>query len=224
MTDPVVLAPPQPSAAGARYRVGWGSRLLSLVSAYLPLILMALLALGTWWLVKNTPLFEAGGPAAPPQHKPDYSMQQFSVQRFYPTGALRARIEGAELRHYPDTDTLEIDNVKVRSVAPDGRITLATARSALSNADGSEVQLMGGAHVVSEATPTAEAIEFRGEFLHIFLNTEQMRSHLPVTVTRGRNELRAAAMEYDNLSRQVKFKGRTNVRLLPDAGAPAARR
>jgi lipopolysaccharide export system protein LptC len=215
MTDPVVLSPvPQASARPPVRRV---DSVFSVLSSYLPLILMAVLALGTWWLVKNTPLFEPGAPAAAPRHEPDYSMNQFSVQRFYPSGALRARVEGVELRHYPDTDTLEIDDVRMRGIAANGRITVSTARRAVANSDISQVQLIGGAHVVSEATATDPAIEFRGEFLDAYLTTEQVRSHLPVIVTRGRDELRAAGMEYDNLAQDLRLHGRTNVSLAASA-------
>ncbi|MDB5820291.1 MAG: hypothetical protein JWQ11_3931 [Rhizobacter sp.] len=215
MTDPVVLSPvPQALARAPVRRV---DSVFSVLSSYLPLILMAMLALGTWWLVKNTPLFEPGGPAAAPRHEPDYSMNQFSVQRFYSSGALRARVEGVELRHYPDTDTLEIDDVRMRGIAANGRVTVSTARRAVANSDISQVQLIGGAHVVSEATATDPAIDFRGEFLDAFLTTERVRSHLPVIVTRGRDELRAAGMEYDNLAQDLRLHGRTNVRLSPSA-------
>lgn len=215
MTEPLVLSPvPQQARQAPVRRV---ESVFSVMSSYLPLILMALLALGTWWLVKNTPLFEPGRPAAAARHEPDYSMNQFSVQRFYPTGALRARVEGVELRHYPDTDTLEIDDVRMRGVAANGRVTVSTARRAVANSDVSQVQLIGGAHVVSEPTATDPAIEFRGEFLDAFIATERVRSHLPVVVTRGRDELRADAMEYDNLAQDLRLKGRTNVRLAASA-------
>jgi lipopolysaccharide export system protein LptC len=200
----------------------WPARLVNLASAYLPLLLMVLLALGTWWLVKNTPLAEGGPVVAPPRHEPDYTMINFMVQRFAPQGPLRAQIEGDRMRHYPDTDTLEIDNPRIRAIAPDGRVTLATARQALSNGDASEVQLRGGAHVVREASAEDEAIEFRGEFLHAFLNTERVRSHLPVTVLRGRSEIHAAAMEYDNVARVVELKGRMRAVFMPPA-RPVAR-
>ena len=62
--------------------------------------------------------------------------------------------------------------------------------------------------VVREAVASDEAIEFRGEFLHAFLSTERVRSHLPVTVKRGATEVRADGMEYDNLARVVELKGR----------------
>jgi lipopolysaccharide export system protein LptC len=128
---------------------------------------------------------------------------------------MRVQIEGERMRHYPDNDTLEIDNPRIRAIAPDGRITLASARRALANGDGSEVQLIGGAQVVREAAAKQDAIEFRGEFLHAFLNSERVRSHLPVVVRRGATEVRADGMEYDNLAQVVDLKGRMRAVFAP---------
>ena len=209
------LAPPL--AQAERLRLPWTSRVVDTVSTYLPVLLMAVLALGTWWLVKNTPVLDNERQVAPPRHEPDYTMRQFTVQRFAAAGTLKVQIEGEELRHYPDTDTLEIDNPRIRATGPDGRITLASAKHALSNGDGSEVQLSGAARVVREAHDDDEALEFRGEFLHAFLATERVRSHLPVIVTQGSTEIRADGMSYDNLSRVVEFKGRVRAVLSPAA-------
>ena len=168
---------------------------------------MALLALSTWWLVKNTPLFDTARVVAPPRHEPDYTMSQFMVQRFGANGAMRVQLEGDVMRHYPDDETIEIDNPRIRAFGDDGRVTVATARRALANRDGSELQLIGGAHVVREASATDAAIEFRGEFLHCFQNTERVRSHLPVVVTQGNTEFRGDSMAYDNLARVLDLKG-----------------
>jgi lipopolysaccharide export system protein LptC len=208
----------------AALRAPWGWRVLDAASAYLPLLLMAALALGTWWLVKNTPLFDNERAVVPPRHVPDYTMSQFMVQRFAPNGAMRVQIEGDTMRHYPDTDTLEIDNPRIRAFGEDGRITNATARAAIANRDGSEVQLSGGARVVREATEKNPAIEFRGEFLHCFQNTERVQSHLPVLVTQGGTEMRADSMAYDNLAGVLDLKGRLRIVLAPAGAASAAKR
>ncbi len=198
--------------------------LLDLASSYLPLLLMALLALATWWLVRSAPPGATAPVEAPLRHEPDYQMSQFTVLRFARGGALRTRIEGDQLRHYPDTDTLEIDNPRIRTITPDGRVTSASAQQALSNADASDVQLRGGAHVVREATATEQAIEFRGEFLEVFKNTEQVRSLLPVTVTQGGTEVQAAGMAYDNLTRIVTLQGRMRAVFTPPAQRPSKQR
>jgi lipopolysaccharide export system protein LptC len=203
--------PPAPRAEWAPLHV----RVLDAVSAYLPLLLMAALAMGTWWLVKNTPLFEGGRVLAPLRHEPDYTMTDFMVQRFAASGAMSAQIEGDTLVHFPDTDTLEITKPRIRAFGTDGRVTVATANHALSNRDGSEVQLSGDAHVVREATPKEAAIDFRGEFLHYFQNTERVRSHLPVLVTQAGTQIAADGMTYDNLARVLDLKGHLRAVLPP---------
>ena len=222
-----VLGPLLPAAesdlavAGAP-RLPWTARALAVVSAYLPLLLMALLALGTWWLVRNTPAPAQPRPALPARHEADYTMRGFSVQRFAPEGPLRAQIDGDVLRHYGDTDTTEIDAPRVTARAPDGRITRASADRALANGDGSEVQLFGNARVTSEAGSDAPPLQFRGEFLHAFLRTEQVRSHLPATLTQGATEIHGDALRYDNIERVVQLDGHVRARFGAAAG-PTAR-
>lgn len=212
---PIKLGPPRPAVQ--RRATPWHLRLRDGLSSYLPLLLMALLALGTWWLVKNTP----GAPAVPEatstRSDPDYTMTNFVLERFDASGRLRLRVQGERLRHFPDTDRTEIDNPQFRAFSPDGSVTVADARRALANGDLSEVQLLGGAQVVR---PGPQAIEIRGEFLHAFLVTEQVRSHLPVRVTQGRNEWQAAGIDYDHGQRRLDFKGPMRAVL---AAAPAGR-
>ncbi|NCT84221.1 MAG: LPS export ABC transporter periplasmic protein LptC [Comamonadaceae bacterium] len=190
----------------------WLWRVQSLLSNYLPLLLMALLASGTWWLVKNTPLTDAPGELAPPRHVPDYRMENFEIQRIGADGRLNVQIAGAELRHYPDTDTLEIDQARVRAVAPDGSLAIAEARRALSNGDGSDMQLMGDVRLRRLPPGSGEnapaQLEVRGEFLQALANSEILRSHLPVTIRQGSSTLHAQNFEYRHLSGKLSFTGR----------------
>lgn len=203
--------------AARRYLLPWYHRALAALSSYLPLLLMALLALATLWLVKNTPTPQSAKSAEVLRHVPDTTMRNFTVQRFAPNGTLRLQLAGTEGRHYPDTDTMEVDNPRIRSIGPDARVTVATAQKAVSNGDASEVQLSGAAHVVREASvvggQVVEAINFKGEFLHAFLQTEQVRSHLPVTITRSNLRIQGSSMTYDHLSRVAQFKGRVRMTL-----------
>jgi lipopolysaccharide export system protein LptC len=199
---PIALGPLRPAAH--RRATPWHLRLRDALSSYLPLLLMALLALGTWWLVKNTPLAPKAPPAEAVRSDPDYTMTNFVLERFDPSGRLRLRVQGDRLRHFPDSDRMEIDNPQFRAFAPDGSVTVAGARRALSNGDLSEVQLLGSAEVHRQGPP---AVVIRGEFLHAFLVNEQVRSHLPVRVTQGRNEWQAAGVDYDHGQRKLEFKG-----------------
>jgi len=204
------FAGPEPVAAAP-----WPLRLLDVVSAYLPLLMMAALAGGTWWLVGNAPSVDEPRAAVAPRHEADYVMTSFIVQRFASDGSLRTQIEGDRLRHFPDDDTIEIDRVRMRAIASDGTVTLAVADKALANGDGSEVQLIGNAHVTRPSDDKQETIEFESEFLQGFRNIEQLRTHLPVLVTQGQSVIHAQGMEYDNLARVVELKGRNSATFAP---------
>lgn len=196
-------------------RRGWEG-----VSLYLPVLLMGLLALGTWWLVRNAPQPLAPQVASAPRHEADYFMRDFSVKNFDASGRLQSEVQGGLARHFPDTDTLEIDNARMRSVAPNGRLTRATANRALTNADGSEVQLFGNAVVTREAMAMPGGalqpqLQFRGEFLHAWPQTERVSSHQPVKITRGRDQFTADTLDYDNLEQVLQLRGRVRGTLMP---------
>jgi lipopolysaccharide export system protein LptC len=209
---------PTPTFA-AIVRGAWES-----LSVYLPIILMGVLALGTYWLARNTPVLGAAEAQRPASHDPDYSMQRFSVKTFDATGKLKTEIHGTQGRHYPDTDTLEIDQPQIRSFNPRGELTVATARLAISNSDGSEVQLVGDAVVTREAVTGADGraiprMELRSEFLDAFLNTERVKSHKPVELLRGGDRFTADSLDYDNLDRIMQMHGRVHG-VLPARPAP----
>jgi lipopolysaccharide export system protein LptC len=216
--DPLPASGPQNPPPRPRQPLWW--RVGRWLSSYLPLVLMALLALATWWLVQNTPRpLEPGEPGAP-RHEADYTMQGFTMQRYASDGSLRVQVQGATMRHYPDTDTVEIDGVSIRATGPDGRVTVATALRALANGDATEVQLLGQAHVVYGAGGSAakgEPVTFDSDFLHAFLRTEQLRSHLPVRLRQGPNELRVASLDYDNLNQTARLGGPMRGRFEPPA-------
>ncbi|SFM29914.1 LPS export ABC transporter periplasmic protein LptC [Variovorax sp. OV329] len=199
---------------------------LDRVSIYLPIILAAGLALGTYWLVRNAPKLLEPRAAVPVTHDPDYFMRDFVVKRFFPNGELRSELRGKEGRHYPDTDTLEVDEVRVRTVSPQGLVTHATANRGLSNSDASEVQLFGNAIVVRDAarSPDGEEtprLEFRGEFLHAFTDSERVTSNKPVTLTRGEDRFTADSMDYDKISGVANLKGRVRGVIQPARTTPA---
>jgi lipopolysaccharide export system protein LptC len=192
-------------------------------SIYLPIILMGVLALGTYWLVRSTPVFTPPEAPRPPSHEPDYFMKQFTVKTFDAAGKLKSEVSGAQAKHFPDTDTLEIESARIRSFDTQGQLTTVTANRALTNADASEVQLMGNALAVREAVGGAKPVprmEFKGEFLHAFMKTERLKSDKPVVLTRGTDRFVADAMEYDNLKQVIELRGRVKGTFVPSAAPP----
>lgn len=186
------------------------------VSIYLPVLLMAVLAMGTWWLVRNAPKPLRGEEQQQVSTAPDYVMEQFAIHQFDADGRLQSVMTGDEARHLPVSDTLEVDTVRTRSIAPDGMVTTTSARRGISNSDSSEIQLIGDAEVqrVLPQQP-GQALRVTGEFLHAWTNEERVESHLPVVVQRGKDQFTGDSMEYDNLDQVIQLKGRVKGIIYP---------
>jgi lipopolysaccharide export system protein LptC len=189
-------------------------RVFDRLAVYLPLVLMGLMAMTSYWLVRSTPKLGEAETEAPARHEADYYMRDFSVKVFTADGRLKSEMVGVEGRHYPDTDTLEIDQPRIRILGEQGNVTTARAVRGLVNADGSEAQLFNSAVVVREATVNTQGVavprsELQSEFLHFFGDTEQVRSHLPVVMIRGEGDrFTGDGMGFDNLGRTMELNGR----------------
>ncbi len=203
-------------------RDAWESFLL-----YLPLICLGLLALVTYWMVRSAP--SNSTPTLRPlvQHAPDYFMEGFAVKTYDPSGRLRSEVTGTHARHFPDTQWLEIDGIRIRSIDEKGRVTTASANHGLTNEDGSQVQLLGNAVVIRDGNTTqangtsAVPMEYRSDFLHAFLTTEQLKSNKPVEITHGQDRFTADSMDYDNVEQVLRLDGRVHGTISP--AAPPAR-
>lgn len=209
-------------------RNGW-RKFLSLwdrAAMYMPLVMMGALASGTYWLVRNTPAFTPPEAVRQVGHEVDYFMQNFTIKTFDEGGRLKSEIAGKEARHFADTDILEIDQARIQTLNIQRQLTTATANRAYSNGDGSEVQLTGNARVVREASRDAQGrptprLEFRGEFLHAFLNEERVQSHLPVLLIRGTDEFTGNVFSYNNLDQVATLTGRVRGILMPKSSSRA---
>ena len=195
-------------------------QLLDRMSIYLPVLLMGLLALASYWLLRATPAPQAKEPERPVSTEPDYFMRRFSVKAFDGKGTLKTEVKGEEARHFPGTDTVEIDNARIRHMGEQGLPTLATARLVTTNGDNTEFVLEGNAVIVREAGNDLNGqpqprLEFQGEFLHIYLEPDRIVSDRPVTLLRGSDRLVADTLDYTGEDQIARFKGRVKVQLAP---------
>lgn len=193
-------------------------------SLYAPLLIMGFLASGTYWLVRNAPDAPVATAATQVKHEVDYFLRNFTVKSYDAVGVLKSELRGAEGRHYFDTDVLEVDRAMLHHVNPVGEVINATSNRAYSNGDGSEVQLVGNAVVIREprresdaggVSKTVPRVEFRGEFLQVFLKEERVKSHKPVVLIRGADQFTGDNFEYNSLDGVANLNGRVRGLLVP---------
>lgn len=193
--------PDQPRAL----RGPWGVRLRDALTSYLPLLLMAVLALGTWWLVKNSPQPERPREARPVSAEPDYTLRGFTLQRFGADGALQITLVGRQLHHYPIDDRIEIEELTLTVEGDGGARTVATARRALTDGKASEVRLLGGAQVRG-TLEDGQPLEVDSDDLRFVARTQRITSDLPVELRVGTSVVRAGGLVWDNRGRVLELK------------------
>ena len=187
-------------------------RALDRLALYLPAILMAIFALGSWWLVRSLPSFfnETTSPSV--RHEPDYFLNHFSVKTFDSRGRLMRELSGEHAQHFPDTDTLDIQKVQMRGHSQEGQHVNAVADQALANGDGSQVTLVGNVHISQPASTSANglraATEMRSQEIKAFVKEERLVSDVPVELRRGQDLFTAEKMQMNSKTGEYELSGR----------------
>ncbi|MFM2065761.1 MAG: export transporter periplasmic protein LptC [Pseudomonadota bacterium] len=220
-SEPMPLAP-LTAALGAREQAdqadaaqpAWVRRRAQL-AGLTPVLLMAVLAAATWWLVQHAPRPAQAAPLPALGHVADYEMRGFSIRHQGRSGLAASLIEGARVRHFADTDTLEVDSLRLHWRDADGRVTEAVADRAVVRTEGTELVLEGHARVhraaalaeQSKGAAPGAAVEFRSEWIFIDTRKELVRTHQPVTLLFGGSRFEARGLRYDHHSEDLELDG-----------------
>lgn len=214
----MTVQPALSSPRSARQRL---QMLLDMVLGWLPVLVLGALLLVTTWLVRTAPPSLTAVQVKTHQHLADYDLRQFTLNTYNLNGQMQSSLSGASAVHFEDTLVTLVEQPQMLMYAKDGRVTSASAQKALSNEDGSEVQLIGRAQVYRAPTSDRNnGLLVKSEFLHFFANTDSMQTDLPVLVTRGSNKFSADQLRADNLNQVLSMGGRVKVELHPQNAKP----
>ncbi len=221
-----VLAPLSAAARGSvRQRQPLSWRLQQWLASYLPLALMALLAVFTAWLVKQAP--GSDGPQVPvaPRSTPDYEMRGFELQRFGADGRTQAWLRGDALRHYPDDDRIEFERIRLELQGEDGSWLHAESRSAVGPQDGSRLR-MSGLVLVRRYAPGADPasslpiMELQTTELLAERDGRRLSSRAATEVKTPSATLQVSGFVYEHGSGQLHFSGPSKTVLQPGLRKP----
>lgn len=190
-------------------------RTLDRLTIYLPLFLFAILALTSWWLVRSVP--ELMPPGIDPQLRqdPDFRIDQFTIKSFDATGRLTREISGQSATHFPATQSLHIEGVRIQAENELGTRLTAQAKQGVSREALQQVTLIGDAIAVRQADTQNPRVELRGETLTAWLEEERLVSDQPVRITRGADVFNAQTLNFDTRSGHYQLQGRVRAFLPP---------
>ncbi len=190
----------------------------SQLGMYLPVLIMALIALCSWWLLRNAPSHESDAPAQVARHEPDYFMRDFTVKEYMVSGQLKNELHGKEMLHFPDSQQFELTMPTFVAFDDQDHRMNASAKRGTSNADASLIELFDDAEVERIDIKGKEApLRFSGAHLRVFGSDRRVESDLPVTLKRGPDTFKGGTLRYDH-SQGMAQLGAPVTALLPGSG------
>ena len=186
--------------------------LLDRLVRVLPGVLMTIFALGSWWLVRSLPSLFNEAPPKLVRLEPDYYLEKFSVKSFDSQGRLSRELSGNRAQHFPDSDTLEVNQVKLRALSLEGRLVNASADKALAKGDGTQMTLLGNVKLTQQVGPSGKnngaLFEMSGQSLNAFPKDERLVSDLPIEIRRGTDVFSANSMQLNAKTGAYELSGK----------------
>ena len=186
--------------------------LLDRLVRVLPGVLMTIFALGSWWLVRSLPSLFNEAPPKLVRLEPDYYLEKFSVKSFDIQGRLSRELSGSRAQHFPDSDTLEVNQVKLRALSLEGRLVNASADKALAKGDGTQMTLLGNVKLTQQVGPSGKnngaLFEMSGQSLNAFPKDERLVSDLPIEIRRGTDVFSANSMQLNAKTGAYELSGK----------------
>ena len=189
--------------------------LLDKLSASLPLVMMALLASGSWWLVRSVPEWLPAAPAKTIRQEPDYRLGHFSITTFDAQGRRVHAIKGEQAQHFPASEMLHIEGIRIHTETAQGAQLDARAALGMASDDGQHITLTGNAQVVRHPDGRSPQMALRGERLVVLPEQNRVVSKDPVHITRGFDTFTAQSLDFNGLSGQHVLEGRVRGTLAP---------
>lgn len=192
----------------------------------MPLLLMALVAGSTFWLVQVNSPSERDNKPREKTHTPDYFMDNFSSTELDVTGTTKYRFTGTKLLHFEDDQTYDVTRPALRAFAPDRPPVTGNADTGKMNAEGTIIDLYGKAFIVRSQGPDAAKdprMTAASEYFQILINDDIVKTDKAVELTRGPSVMTANGLIFNNVTREVQLLGNVHGTIVSaprNAGAP----
>ena len=177
----------------------------------LPLVLLALLALLTFWIDYSVQAPEPKIDGSQ-RHDPDYILNNFVTTRTDENGNLRYRLTSAEMKHYPDDDTTELKQPQFERYEIDKPFTTIEGAKGLVSSNGEKIEFIDDVKVVRQAYDDKGEMVVLTDRLAVLPNEEKAITDRPVVITQApKTVIHATGMIYDKKNKTIELLNRVKV-------------
>lgn len=191
---------------------------LSYALRFVPLVIMGLLTLGTYWMVQmNTP--DASN-AVIKKHVPDYTVKNIKMTTLDVDGQTKYRVVGSNLIHFEDDTGYEMKQPVARRFNIDKPPTTVKADMGYMDNNMSILELVNNATLNRPAQPatsdqkgSARLFMSSSKFV-IFLNDDIVKTDRPVILEQGLSIMQSQdGAIFDNVTQKLTMLGQVRGRI-----------
>jgi len=150
---------------------------------YILVLAMASMGALAWWLRQGeeTPVPNTDDP----EHRPDYTVDNFDVTTMDEFGAPHRHLTAVELRHYPDDDTKELETPRLTLHVETGPPWLVRSETAWISSDDNLIRMHGKVFIDRAAGVGTQPVHLKTHELLVKRDENYARTDRPVRITRG---------------------------------------
>jgi lipopolysaccharide export system protein LptC len=177
------------------------------LSAWFPLLLLAVLAGLTFWLDRIVQ-----PPASPrtehPKSDPDYVVDGLSAVRMDSQGRTRDTLRALKMTHYPADDSTVLLEPRFISYAENHSPVTVTSRRARVSSNGENVYFEEGVRVVRAPYANRSELVLETSYLHVIPDANLAKTDKPVVIRDASAVIAASGLELNGETRVLNLQGR----------------
>lgn len=179
-------------------------RLLNRLSSWFPVLLLASLAMLTYWLDAQVQSGGRGNGAR--GQDPDYFVEDFAATSFGKDGSVTQQLSAKMLTHYPEGHPTQVVAPILTDTQPGKPPLRVRADAGRVSADNEHVYLTGNVVAEREAVAGRSRVTLATEYLHVQPKVEKAMTDRRVTITDAMGTHIGGALEVDNKARILKLR------------------
>lgn len=182
-------------------------------SNWFPVILLAVLAMLTYWL--DSQVQSSGRGAMAGAKEPDYFVEDFAATRYGKDGSVVQQLAAKRLTHFPDGQPTLVITPQLIDTPPGKAPMRVRADTARISPDNDNIYLSGNVVAERDAQGKSSKLTMASESLHVQPKLEKADTDRRVTITDARGTHVGNAMDVDNKARTLKLRNGVTGELRP---------
>lgn len=186
----------------------------------MPLILMGILTLATFWLVKKNTPSEKSTIERIRLHEADYTITNGALSALNEAGFTKYRVLGKKVTHYDDDASIDIEAPRMRLFPPEKSPVTVKADTGHLDGDLTILDLFDNAEIFrpAQAATASESAKprmlARSSYFKVLINDDVIETNKPITLEQGTSIMRSSdGGKFNNIEQSMVLSGQVKGRI-----------